>query len=127
MTTRVTDEPIIRFTDDGYPTPESLERLRKELESGGYRMNDLRFNGRAIDAFYSALRSNHCGWCGPDRVEVRGEMLDVWAYHTGGWSGNEQIIHELQRSYLWNVFLQRYDAGGHYYFDPPEKWADIGS
>lgn len=77
---------------------------------------------QAIAAFYAALRENrYPDYCGPDRVEVRGEVIDVWAYHTGGWSGNENIIAVLKESWLFGWLLERYDRGGHYYFRPVER------
>ena len=100
---------LIEWTEDGYPTEASLERLRKAL-----RDQDVR---KAVEAFYAALKENRWpNFCGPERVEVRGEVMEVWGYHTGGWSGNEDIIGVLQESWMWGWLLERYDAGGHYYF-----------
>ena len=104
----------IEWDEQGYPTEESLRRLRKALNAPD--------PVKAITAFYTALRANHYeGWCGPERVEVRGEVIDVWAYHTGGWSGNEEIIGVLEESPFFYHLLERYDGGGHYYFQPAEK------
>lgn len=107
-------EGIIEWDKHGYPTEASLKRLKKALKS-----DDL---SEAIDAFYDALEENYYpDCCGPAKVEVRGEIMDVWEYHTMGWSGNESIIAVLAQSWLWNIFLERYDKGGHYYFKPREK------
>lgn len=99
--------------EDGYPTENSLQELRSIL-AGGDRQ-------RAADAFYLALSVNNYGFCGPTHKEVRGEVIPVWEYHTGGWSGHEAIIEALASSnrLLWNWFLLRYDSGGHYYFCNP--------
>lgn len=105
---------MIEWTADGYPTEASLNRLRRALADGDVK--------KAARAFYGALRENRYGNCGPERVEVRGETMDVWGYHTGGWSGNEAIIQVLSGSIFWNMFLERYDRGGHYYFDLPPEW-----
>jgi len=112
------DDRIIEWDEDGYPTPESLQRLRQALKD-----DDIK---KAKKAFYAALRENrYPDLCGPERVEVRGEVIDVWGYHTGGWSGNEEIIAVLQESELFWWLLQRYDRGGHYYFQmPPDGIAD---
>lgn len=101
--------------EDGYPCKASLRRLRRAVKSKDYK--------KAIKAFYEALRENYYGedYCGPEQVEVRGEIIDVWGYHTGGWSGNEDIIAILEESWLFHWLLERYDAGGHYYFRPIEK------
>ena len=40
--------------------------------------------------------------------------------HTGGWSGNEDLIRALQKSYFWS-FWRISKVGGHYYFKIPLK------
>lgn len=101
---------IIKW-EDGYPMEESLEELKKVLN--GDRIT------KAIDAFYEALKENYYRYdnCfGIAEVEIRGEKMRVWQYHTMGWSGNEDIINTLKQSWLWDILLERYDRGGHYYF-----------
>lgn len=106
------DGATIEWTKDGYPTHESLFNLE-----GVFRLKGCK---EAINAFYAALRENrYPEFCGPEKVEVRGKVIDVWAYHTAGWSGNEEIISVLKDSGYFNWFLERYDAGGHYYFKMP--------
>lgn len=104
---------MIEWDIDGYPTEASLERLKNAIQQADYET--------AIELFYAALRENRYGddYCGPERVEVRWLVIDVWGYHTGGWSGNESIIATLKRTWLWELLLERYDRGGHYYFKMP--------
>lgn len=111
---------MIEFDDDGYPTDESLDALRRAL----------RFDNTSWrEVFYSALQCNHWGedYYGPRRVDVRGTTTPVFAYHTGGWSGNEDIIYTLRTAnhgLCWSALWQRSDSGGHFYFEaidiPPE-------
>lgn len=102
----------IEWTKDGYLTSKSLFNLERALKKG---------DKDAIKAFYDALSENYySGCCGPEKKEVRGKIIDVWAYHTEGWSGNEEIISMLKDSEYFDWFLERYDAGGHYYFTLPE-------
>jgi hypothetical protein len=102
---------VIEWDQNGCPTEESLERLEEVLADEDVIM--------AHKVFYAALEENfYRDSCGPRKVEVRGEIIDVWEYHTLGWSGNESIINTLQTSWMWNWLLERYDAGGHYYFKP---------
>ena len=57
-------------------------------------------------------------WC-PEWGFVRNEMPGgEWIeLHTGGWSGNEQIIHALQQNFMfWGMCWARSERGGHYYF-----------
>ncbi len=117
---------MIEWDVNGYPTEGSLRRLRRELRM--WRAN----LGRAIEAFYLALADpGPYGASGPERVEVGGEVRDVYGYHTGGWSGCEEVIGTLREVMapkgnrwvwpLWDMLLQRYDRGGHYWFDLPER------
>lgn len=101
--------------NDGYPTEESLKQLSEILNSDDYK--------KAYDAFWSALKENTYGdmMYGKTKKEVRDEITEVWQYHTGGWSGNEDIIRALQDSPFWYLYLTRYDAGGHYYFRLPKE------
>lgn len=107
-------EKIIDWNENWSPTSDSLRRLSESLKT-----SDIE---KAIRAFYAAIKENHYpNFFGPERREVRGEEIDVWAYHTGGWSGNEEIIAVLKESWLFDWLLERYDSGGHYYFKPMEK------
>ena len=36
--------------------------------------------------------------------------------HTGGWSGNEDIINSLTKNIFWTVYWIKTERGGHYYF-----------
>ena len=36
--------------------------------------------------------------------------------HTGGWSGNEEVIGALQGTMFWILYWQMSKRGGHYYF-----------
>jgi hypothetical protein len=84
---------------------------------------------RAIRAFYAALAdAGPYGTSGLERVEVRGEFRDVYGYHTGGWSGCEEVIRTLREAWpLWGALLERYDRGGHYYFRLPEQFGSRGA
>ena len=97
--------------EKGYPTEESLDELKKVLSGNEF--------AKSTEAFYAALEENYYADCyGLTKVDVRGELMNVWAYHTGGWSGNEDIIRILKQSWIWGIYLERYDSGGHYYFTP---------
>lgn len=39
--------------------------------------------------------------------------------HTGGWSGNEDIIEALAVSSFWLMYWQKSERGGHYEFEIP--------
>ena len=47
------------------------------------------------------------------------EGIDYLELHTGGWSGNEEIIQALERSKskFFFFFHTKWERGGHYYFE----------
>lgn len=89
--------------EDGYPTEEELELIRN------WPLGDQ--NG--------LLKWLEDNWHFGDWGFRRGE--DYLELHTGGWSGNEEIIGALQesRSLFWLFNWQRSERGGHYYFTLP--------
>lgn len=105
---------VIEWDDEGYPTDESLKRLEEAIENGPFPEREK--------YFYAALGENiYINLYPPKtKVEVRGEPTDVIQYHTNGWSGNEAIINTLSKSFLFDFLLERYDKGGHYYFQAPK-------
>jgi hypothetical protein len=44
------------------------------------------------------------------------------ALHTGGWSGNEEIITSLEKNiFFWSLYWMKTERGGHYYFYIPKR------
>ena len=58
-------------------------------------------------------------WAGDWGFKHRGRKVEL---HTGGWSGNEEIIHWLQTTMFWAFNWQKTVRGGHYYFTMPRNW-----
>ncbi|GAH55057.1 unnamed protein product [marine sediment metagenome] len=54
----------------------------------------------------------------PDRqIFITGKKVIHFEYHTGGWSGNEDVINALRQNLLfWSVCWEKSTRGGHYYF-----------
>ena len=49
--------------------------------------------------------------------DLKGKRVLRLELHTGGWSGNEDIIDAMQRNiYFWTRFWLKTERGGHYYF-----------
>jgi hypothetical protein len=95
--------------EDGYPTDETLERVRV------WPYTDL-------VGLFTFLHSIwwHAGWCWHRQ---RGRKLWI---STGGWSGNEDLFDALNAN--WIVSSQCYHShrrGGHYIFEFPEGVTDI--
>lgn len=65
-------------------------------------------------------------WAYPTYVKESWGVGRVWhknpililELHTGGWSGNEEIINALQNNKLfWSMWWQKTERGGHYTFE----------
>ena len=84
-----------------YPTDEELDRIRS------WPSRDL----RGLAEYVGSI------WHWPDLWEIRGHTVRA---HTGGWSGNEEIIGALQTTMFWLMCWQLSARGGHYDFMLPE-------
>lgn len=51
------------------------------------------------------------------QIGISGKRVIRFEYHTGGWSGNEDVIDALHHNVLfWSMFWEKSTKGGHYYF-----------
>lgn len=50
-------------------------------------------------------------------VNDRGRPVLLLELHTGGWSGNEEIVSELKQNLFWGLWWYKHERGGHYYFE----------
>jgi hypothetical protein len=89
---------------DGYPTKKELEKIKNW---------DILNND--IQEFLEYIRSI---WRTPDwGFSLKGKRILKLELHTGGWSGNEEIMYALQHNYLfWGLYWRKSLTGGHYYF-----------
>ena len=89
---------------DNYPDEASLKQIMEwdTLKDG-------------VEGLLNLVEEN-TNWA--DRqIERRGKRVIYYEYHTGGWSGNEDVIESLHHNFLfWSVFWQKTTRGGHYYF-----------
>ena len=101
------------FDDEGYPSQEALDYINNWgfIEENG----KLKFGE----------------WFG--KAEKYEDLIDflkqIWAYdgliyedkllelHTFGWSGNEDLIPNLQNTTMWTFGFRAKRVGGHYYFN----------
>ena len=59
----------------------------------------------------------HLWWMPDWGFKLSGKRILRLELHTGGWSGNEDIIVALQENFLfWALFWHKSIAGGHYWF-----------
>jgi hypothetical protein len=99
--------------DDGYPTDEALEII--EI----WHYNDAK---GWFDFIHSIWHLASWGWKEGEAIdEITNEK--VWCYYvsTAGWSGNESIIHAMQKNdCMWHLNWVQSRRGGHYIFELKE-------
>lgn len=104
------------YDGDGYPTEYGLDRLRT-------------FQGtpRQFVAFVESMwwpqGQPMSSWTeiGPT---LGGKYIYHWYIATGGWSGNEEIIGEIEKCMFWFMYWQQSTRGGAYSFHIPRDQAD---
>ena len=95
--------------DDGYPTDHACEIIAKwdTSDSKGW-----------FEFIHTLWHLKSWGW-------NEGEAIDeitnkkAWCYYisTAGWSGNETLIHSMQKNFdLWGLNWVQSRRGGHYIF-----------
>ena len=89
---------------NGYPDEESLKQIR-----------DWDLTKKPLQGLLDLVADN-TQWA--DRqISQTGKRVIRYEYHTGGWSGNEDVIDALHHNFLfWSLFRTRSDRGGHFYF-----------
>jgi hypothetical protein len=87
-----------------YPTQEDLDILSK-----------WDFNQGSIKDFLDFLESSW--WMADWGFKLSGKRVLKLQLHTGGWSGNEDIIDAIQKQFIfWSMCWTETHRGGHYYF-----------
>jgi len=95
--------------EHGYPTDKELEML--QLYCVDLQMENLMEHLRLI-------------WHHPDwGIVMDGPEIEL---HTGGWSGNEEIIRTMVGTMFWAACWQMSKRGGHYYFTVPSALQSQG-
>lgn len=92
--------------NDEYPTNTNLEYIRNYKFKNPYSFKPL------INLIQELWHwSDFIKW---DKYDVE--------IHTGGWSGNEDIIEALQGTDFWLLCWQESRRGGHYKFSLKKEW-----
>jgi len=56
--------------------------------------------------------------------DIFGSPVIIFEYHTGGWSGHEDMICELEKTFFWMFCWKQSSRGGHYKFEiNPNPWS----
>jgi len=89
---------------DNYPDEESLKEIREWniLKQGVRGLLDL-----------VKENTNTPDWS----ISIKGKRVLRFEYHTGGWSGNEDVISALRQNTLFfPMYWEKSIRGGHFYF-----------
>ena len=98
------------MSDDRYPTKREIKQLKTYC--GHLRTENAKLD---IGSLVELLKEI---WYMPDwGIHRSGRRFEL---HTGGWSGNEEIIGVLEESLFWLMCWERSERGGHYYFELPD-------
>jgi hypothetical protein len=99
-------DDFILLTSDGYPTDEVLDYIRR-----------YDFSKSSVEDLLVLIKDI---WWMPEWGVVRkGRKSEL---HTGGWSGNEDLVHALEGNFLfWSLCWRKSLAGGHFYFSIPKS------
>ena len=98
--------------EDGYPTQEALDYIKNwSIDSNNGEVKMGKHFGKAnYNELIDYIKSI---WTYKDAIEYENGLLEI---HTYGWSGNEDIIHELKNTDMWLLKFRCERTGGHYYF-----------
>lgn len=90
--------------EHNYPDEKSLKKIKE--------WNVLK---QGIQGLLDLVKEN-TNWS--DRqISITGKKAIHFEYHTGGWSGNEDVIHALRQNFVfWSLFWVKSTRGGHHYF-----------
>ena len=94
----------VMLDSDNYPDEKFLEEIK------GW---DLLTQG--AEGLLDLIEEN-TNWA--DRqIHIIGKKVIRFEYHTGGWSGNEDVIGALRQNLcFWAFFWEKSTRGGHFYF-----------
>ena len=109
-------ESKLYLDDEGYPTDLALALIEEA--------NPFEKNPHDLMAFVKTLwQYEDWGWSEKKKKDYFGKKVIIYSISTGGWSGNESLIHALKsnKNFFWTLYWQESKAGGHYKFKIPKK------
>lgn len=117
----VDDGPLL--ADNGYPSEAELDRIRQWPSD---TFEDLAalwqyVLARWTNGWWSASKQRHRDYPKKIYAPPGGTLKRRYWISTGGWSGNESLIHALgEHRLFWMVCWYSSRVGGHYEFRVPE-------
>jgi hypothetical protein len=110
--------PVVLHDQDGYPTQEALDYLQNWW---------LGYHGEVwLQGEFSELNKNNITsllkymkrlWHFDDWGFIVNEAEKKLELHTGGWSGNEEVLSYFKNTAFAQFYWKMSKAGGHYYYE----------
>lgn len=106
--------------EDGYPTDEALDIIANWWVGSDGRFDNTKSFSELMEFIKPIWWAPDYGW------EEKEEPHEIWSektvkrwyISTGGWSGNEDIIHAMQSAdFIWSMNWVQSRRGGHYIFE----------
>ena len=107
--------------DDGYPDERWTDRFRAlgrmeigPVEAARFLLIDLPVIAETISCLSVRIENA--------RDEIfREQTVKRVEFHTGGWSGAEDLIDAMLGQFWIGHYHKRWETGGHYYFEVPQN------
>ena len=105
--------------ENGYPTSEALDYIKNwSLQWGRSEDTPVKAGQYFGKGMHEELIEYVTSIWTYDSINYEDGLLEI---HTGGWSGNEEIIDELKKTDLWLTKFKCHQTGGHYFFELEAK------
>lgn len=98
-----------------YPSTAEFDQLKKLA-------NDVAHPKATIDYLMSIWHFGDWGYKLKRGRDILHKACWKFELHTGGWSGNEELIETLGKTFFWFIFWQKSIRGGHYWFEIPDEF-----
>lgn len=111
------------MSDNEYPTDAQLKKVQ-DWEIASTTDRSIAQLIEYIESIWWAPDWGFKLYRGRDSLFGKRRVMKL-QLHTGGWSGNEDIIRALETTFLfWSLFWEKSIRGGHYWFEfPTSIWS----
>jgi len=102
------------FDEDGYPSDETLRDISYWYTFNGYTPKEfLQFCEGAFNTHYGSWKivENY------NNDLLKDKPFDALRIATGGWSGNESVIQQMEKTIFWSICWRASVSGGLYILD----------
>ena len=102
------------FDEDGYPSDETLRDISYWYTFNGYTPKEF------LQFCEGAFNKNYGSWQIVKNFNndlLNDKPFDALRIATGGWSGNESIIFQMEKTIFWSVLWRASVCGGLFILD----------